>query len=104
MSPNTLGEFVKAAKFLKLNGFDGVNPNIEIEDLVAASEQNTNEKRTFALNLRRYDPSAADRQDANNLTANGNTDNVTSTMTAANDKFFPSSDSEDDMEGKHFNG
>lgn len=103
MSPNTLGEFVKAAKFLKLNGFDGVNPNIDIDDLVAATEQNSNQKRTFVLNLRRLDPSATGCEDANNLTLNGNLDNVTSTMIAANENFFPSSDSEDDI-GRQFNG
>lgn len=103
MSPHTLAEFVEAAKFLKLNGFDGVNPNIEIDDLVAATEQSTNQNRTFALNLRRLHTSAAGLEDANDLTLDGNIDNVTSTMTAANEKFFPSSDSEDENDSKQFN-
>ncbi|XP_055320035.1 modifier of mdg4-like [Sitodiplosis mosellana] len=97
MTPSSLGEFVKAARFLKLNGFDGINPHIDIDDLVEATEQNTNHKRTFALNLQRVDTPEAPRQPANNVTLDGNIDNVTSTMNVSNEKFFPSSDSDSDV-------
>lgn len=101
MSPSTLHEFVKAAKFLKLNGFEGVDAGIGIED----RPQKTNRKRSFALKLKRMDTSQAPAETANEtnnatLDANIEMNNVTSTMNTDDGKFFPSSES-DGSDGKN---
>lgn len=103
MEPSSLGEFIKAAKFLKLNGFDGVNSNIDVDNLLTATQQTTNRKRSFSLKLKRVDAPQASVQQANdtiNVTLDGNIDNVTSTMHVDDGKFFPSSDS-DGSDGKN---
>lgn len=103
MEPSSLGEFIKAAKFLKLNGFDGVNSNIDVDELTTATGQTTTRKRTFSLKLKRFDVPQAPVEQANdtiNVTVDGNIDNVTSTMHVDDGKFFPSSDS-DESDGKN---
>lgn len=100
MSPSTLHEFVKAAKFLKLNGFEGVDAGIGIED-----RPTVNRKRSFALKLKRMETTQAPTQPANEtsnatLDANIEMNNVTSTMNTDDGKFFPSSES-DGSDGKN---
>lgn len=103
MSPSTLHEFVKAAKFLKLNGFEGVDAGAGIDD--RPTVQKTNRKRSFALKLKRMDEPQAPTQPANEtinetLEANIEMNNVTSTMNTDDGKFFPSSES-DGSDGKN---
>lgn len=88
IDPKSLADFITAAKFLKLNGFNDIDPNIDIDEISMVNKQTP--KKSFLLKLKRCDPAPTQDQQTNN-----NGGNSTSTMNEENGKFLPSSESDE---------
>ncbi|XP_031616544.1 protein tramtrack, beta isoform-like [Contarinia nasturtii] len=97
IAPSMVNDFVKAAKYLKLQGFDDITSDIDDHDAVRPNGTRTNLTpnlaRPFHIKLTRL--TATVQSSGGSDMSPGMNAFVSSTNPVANDKFFPSTDSSD---------